>query len=490
MNTANNDIRPNPSNVIQITPNPEPYKQRTPSQQMNPGLTNNSNQIVPNNQPAQILRQPEPRQATFTNSAPQENETKNINQTMIKVPSRGYDSGLNPEKHPVLPVVESKKAKTGNNSTHIVPAKQKGKKSNKGGNKNIVKINSEPVSQYFNRLRRELMKKSEEKKKAIDEEYRRDLEELNKTEKFVIEQIMMAEGLDENFETESMKSQPVDFQEDASVESDRFSSTPSKEKPPLKPNTTIPNDSKVLINSFKNSTYITLDLSTSQKIELPVLPNGSSRLFHAPDQVLIYNSVTQEVSSMHLISRDLKIISRLNSNRRFCTFGYINNFPAVMGGLDPNSNSLSREVDLIDGLNTSKKFSMLVNPRSHGLSTVFKGKTFIFGGNPPNVNKIIEKFDGSTWTALSINLPVSLSQFAIIPAADTIIVLGGINNENKQKVNTIIAVDPVRNTLKYNGFISFNFLAGDCMNAVWKEGTLYLIDYETGHISRQNLPNL
>ena len=479
-------------------PNPNPNPNSNPNPNLNITPNQGNPQLIPNPKPQEskgLIKVPERQYGT---PAPQSEQ-----KTPVVVQDSTPKPGNNANNIPKPAVKEEKK--TGNNANQNKPKKNKANKGN-GGNKALdssfnskapSKVSKDEVKEsqkfiiegYFNQLRDEVKMKTEKKVKMAMEEGKQELIQLDNIEKFFMEQVnLTGVGLRQE-DLAAMAGFDA-----RSEESDRFSCKSSKDvkppppkpEPPKKVQMNQSNDNLLLLTSHKDKIYISEDLSTIKTVTPPSVPKGSSRLFIPPNIILFFNCITSEVTSFDIFTLNHTLKARSTLNRRFCTFGIINSYPALIGGIDNNSKTLNN-VEILKNFSEFEFISPINNPRSHGQYLVHKRKTYLFMGNPLTINKTIEKFENGVWITLSFTLTFP-TQFAVtVSFYNQIVFFGGENREKNQKTNNIFSFDPESNKLLYSGYAASTILAGECMNSVINDGVLYVLDYENKSICTHKL---
>ena len=344
------------------------------------------------------------------------------------------------------------------------------------------------IEDLINQIREKVKIKIDCRVKMVLDEGKNELGHLDYIEKLFIEMIRPEkhELINKNFSG-------VNKSDESSKESNIFSSNSSKNDLQIPENTKITKMSQIsqnignlpILTSYKDKIFISKDLKTVEKLTSTKLPNGSSKLFLFPNIICFYNSLTQEVTSIDYITLTQIFKVKSSLKRRFCTFGLIDSSPALIGGIDESSKLISH-VEVLKKFSKFEPICPIVHPRSHGQFIVHQQKTYLFMGNPPNVNQIIEKFEKNVWVACSIKLPYSIKNSITVSYNHQIIFLGG-EDKLKNQMTNVFSFDTHSNKIVYSGLTDFCILAGECMNNAVIDGVLYVLDYKHGSLLSQIL---
>jgi hypothetical protein len=214
----------------------------------------------------------------------------------------------------------------------------------------------------------------------------------------------------------------------------------------------------------------------------------SSRFLCMKDKILGTGGVSKGAQAFYLTVPKLTIkeLPNLNTARYWHTMGYIDGFPAVIGGLEDNEDE-ENALDSVEVLKKNKweKYSNLNKARSNPSCSWVDKCTYVLGGSYYDNNKLffqdgIEKWDGKEWTLLDLKLDQLFKPGFLALSNHTFIVLGGLSHNKKpQKEVYIYELEPGNHkkieiqSLQKPNFFPFNqiTLRGDLLHLIGIEDT-------------------
>ena len=151
----------------------------------------------------------------------------------------------------------------------------------------------------------------------------------------------------------------------------------------------------------------------------------------SPDKILLTGGSVHNAQTLliNTSTHEIHELGPLQAGRELHAMAWIDNKPAVLGGIDSNNWPLGSVEVFAKGC-WEKAKSM--NSRRYGLSAcTVKNSVWVFGGAESKANGIvnIEFYQEGSWRTSLKKIPQSLVGIGLISLGDNILLLGGMSNE-------------------------------------------------------------
>ena len=244
-------------------------------------------------------------------------------------------------------------------------------------------------------------------------------------------------------------------------------------------------NSPILLNVYKEKCFISSDMKTCRKFSIP-FSLGSSYLVLNRNTILICQSESLEILKLDLDSENITSLVPLTKSRKYAAFGYIDNYPALIGGIIDQKNNLTDSVEILKDLKTWVNISSLNRARSHGQTLKHNECTYVFAGFPFDITNTIEVFKHGHWETFGFRFSEKFNCFGIASYDDWIITFGGMANPGKQLRNKIVMINTQTMQVKEQGLRSL-FISNCVQSSKVVDGVLIYLDGIHGKIVSQEL---
>jgi hypothetical protein len=241
----------------------------------------------------------------------------------------------------------------------------------------------------------------------------------------------------------------------------------------------------LLLNTYKDKIFTSTDLKSVNSHRYQFTPGSSYLLLNS--STLLINSIScSEIQSLDLSTGILKSIIPHSIPRRYAAFGFIGQYPALIGGLIDSKSTLTDSVEVLKDLSFWQSVSSLNRPRSHGYSLKHKEDTFLMGGFPYDLTNTIERFRNGHWETFSFRFKDKLYGYGLASYKDFIVVFGGAVKQEKHLRGQIFLINTETEEVLEQPLKSL-FLNYSSQSSVVVDGVLFYLDCIQGKIVSQEL---
>jgi hypothetical protein len=142
-----------------------------------------------------------------------------------------------------------------------------------------------------------------------------------------------------------------------------------------------------------------------------------------------WENLGRENFILNINTEEIKIIPGLNNYRKWHTMTWIDDSPAVIGGMGGNKNLNSVEIFRND---IWVRVAPITIPRCSASGIAISNTTWIVGGFDKTLMNSIEKYQNGTWTVFEVQLPFPNASIGLISLGENILMLGGGRSDNKK----------------------------------------------------------
>jgi hypothetical protein len=342
----------------------------------------------------------------------------------------------------------------------------------------------EEIENFFENKKQQALESAQKKIKQIEEETQNELEILNKEKEDLISKLtknsktsQKSSSMTKNMEKSSIFS--TSSNQDSLISSEILK---KNQQNLINSSKSLENNGKnifFLLNSTEKSTFYSKNMQNTIKLVIPDWVPGLSILAVDWSTVLINPGYSSDVKKFDIFTKQKQSLPSLPVCRKFAGFTFINNCPALVGGVLASESFSTDTVEILNE-NEWKAGPSLNKPRSSPECLVFQGKTFVFGGLPLEVNDLIEVFDGDKWTIIQPRLPEKILKFGVTSYKEEIFIVGGkFIGENDKRRLGIWHFNPETSTsLTKVENLEVSFISNNPASSVVIQGKLFFLDSE------------
>ena len=196
------------------------------------------------------------------------------------------------------------------------------------------------------------------------------------------------------------------------------------------------------LSKLSNYSSITCDFLLISSMSINNIPVSDRRLNWkgrslqvADDKILLTggSAINTQTLLINTVTQEIQELGHLLEGRELHAMAWIDNKPAVLGGIDSNDGPLG-SVEVFTKGCWEKARSM--NKQRYGLSAcTAKNSVWVFGGAESRDIGVldIEVYCEGAWHTILTKIPQAMVGIGLVSLGDKILILGGMNNE---EVNT------------------------------------------------------